>query len=452
MSLREAVAVALEANPQIGEAIANRQAIEFELRQGRGLYLPRVDLEGDLGAQRRDNATTHANKDNKHTFFRKQGTVIIQQLLFDGFKSDAEVERQASRVDAAAHRVLERSEFIALSVIRQYLEIELRYKILVLAQRNVAFHAKIARDIRTGARSGSISVADRQQANERVHAARARVAVAREELNAGLIRFNRLVGKPSGPVVRSPSYARHLPRSLSMALGVARKNNPRIRIQNADLDTAYALLKAARAKFYPKLTLEGRARGGHDLDGIRGHDHDLRAGVVMRWNLYSGGIDTADVQEQIRRIDEQRKKLHRIHRAVEEAVRLSWDRLVQQRLRARSLSLQFGETNRLIGSYRAQFGVGKRSLLDLLDTQNTRFGANVALQTSLIARKFAEYRILAATGTLLKTLRLKAPKPSNAYARRQAGVPPTPDAEKMPRHSPVRPVDEGEMKRHAPSR
>src|SRR5690348_11454211 len=43
MSLREAVSIALISNPQIGQAIQNREAIEFELRQARGLYLPRVD-------------------------------------------------------------------------------------------------------------------------------------------------------------------------------------------------------------------------------------------------------------------------------------------------------------------------------------------------------------------------------------------------------------------------
>ena len=102
LSMLDAVRIAVESNPEIGEAIANREAIEFELRQGRGLYLPRIDLDGSLGAEVRDSATTRANGDDDHAFFRKEGSVTVRQLLFDGFGTQAEIERQASRVDGAS--------------------------------------------------------------------------------------------------------------------------------------------------------------------------------------------------------------------------------------------------------------------------------------------------------------------------------------------------------------
>ena len=35
LTLKEAAAIALESNPEIGQAIENREAIEFELRQAR---------------------------------------------------------------------------------------------------------------------------------------------------------------------------------------------------------------------------------------------------------------------------------------------------------------------------------------------------------------------------------------------------------------------------------
>ena len=53
MSLLEAVRIAVHSNPEIGEAIANREAIEFELEQGRGLFRPRVDLEARIGGEKR---------------------------------------------------------------------------------------------------------------------------------------------------------------------------------------------------------------------------------------------------------------------------------------------------------------------------------------------------------------------------------------------------------------
>ena len=49
MSLREAVTEALTSNPEILQAAENREAVEFELRQARSLYLPTLDLEGSVG-------------------------------------------------------------------------------------------------------------------------------------------------------------------------------------------------------------------------------------------------------------------------------------------------------------------------------------------------------------------------------------------------------------------
>ena len=53
LSLVEAVRIAVSSNPEIGEAIANREAIEFELQQGRGLFRPKVDLEARIGGEKR---------------------------------------------------------------------------------------------------------------------------------------------------------------------------------------------------------------------------------------------------------------------------------------------------------------------------------------------------------------------------------------------------------------
>ena len=61
LTLKEAMAVTLESNPEIGQAMENREAIEFELRQARGLYLPSIDLEA--GAEMRARAAQQHQTD-----------------------------------------------------------------------------------------------------------------------------------------------------------------------------------------------------------------------------------------------------------------------------------------------------------------------------------------------------------------------------------------------------
>ena len=108
MTMKEAVAIAVKSNPEIGQAIANREGVQFELEQGRGLYRPRVDLEASAGGELRNSSSTRANGDSDTLFLRREASVVVRQTLFDGHTAKSEIERQAARVDSASYRVRER--------------------------------------------------------------------------------------------------------------------------------------------------------------------------------------------------------------------------------------------------------------------------------------------------------------------------------------------------------
>ena len=423
------MAVAVESNPEIGQAIENREAIEFELRQAKGLYLPSLDLEASTGVRRLDNSSRRALDQEDDPLYPNEAGVVLTQTLYDHGGRRAEVDRQASRVDGASFRVLERSEFIGLTVVQDYLEYLLQAQILAQANQNLGVHQSILGDIRESVEGGALTDADRQQAEERVYAAQSRVIEAKEELEQAKIRFFKTVGKPLTNAKQPGSVAKALPRSLDDAIGLARINNPRVHMASSDIDAAAAQVDAARAKFGPEIVAEGRARIGDDIDGDDGDTNDLQARLVLRWNLYRGGIDKANEQEQVRRASEQRMVLHQVYREIEEAVRTSWERRFRQAELARSLSEQANSSAQIVVSYREQFKVGERSLLDVLDAQNTRFNTAVLADTARFASLFAEYRLLAATGELLKTMNITPPKQSDAYARSEFNVPATADTE-----------------------
>ncbi|MEP1207690.1 MAG: TolC family protein [Rhizobiaceae bacterium] len=451
VSLKEAVSVALDSNPNIGEAIENREAIEFELRQAKGLLLPSIDLEAGAGVRRLDNPSRRAIDREDDTLEPVDVGVVITQKLFDGGRIRAEMDRQASRVDSASYRVLERSQYIALQVVREYLEYMLQSEIVGTSAENVRRHRRIAGNIRSGSAGGTLTEADNQQARERVLAAQARLQSAEEELAAARIRFRRLAGVPIGRTSHPGSYARYIPSTLSKAIGLGRTNNPRVHLARADIDAADAQVDAAKADKLPEVVLEGRARTGHDIDGAEGRTTDLQGRVVMKWNLWRGGIKEANEQEQVRRASEQRMILHQVHRQIEEAVRTSWDRRLKQKRLAGTLTVQAKQNARLVNSYQQQFSVGKRSLLDVLDAQNTRYNVDVLAKTARYASLFAEYRLLASTGQLLEVLKLKAPKQSEAYARAEFNVPETVAAETH-RRTPSRQVNNLPMDLLAPIR
>ena len=66
----------------------------------------------------------------------------------------------------------------------------------------------------------------------------------------------------------------------------------------------------------------------------------------------------------------------------------------------------------MIEAYQKEYELGQRSLIDLLNAQNSLFNASVSLQSTISVSIFADYQLLAAMGHMLDYL--KAPKPIDA--------------------------------------
>ena len=426
IELRDAVQAAMNNNPDIRQAVANRYATQEERVQSQGLYYPRVSVEGSAGIRSLRNPTRRSIGIADQTLYPIEGELIVDQLLFNSGGREALIRRDAARTDAAAARVEERSEFVALNVARNYIDYLLQQRLVAIAEDNATFHQRLTGDLREGVAKGSISIADQQQAEERLQSARARVTEAREDLEAAAISFQTLTGLPIDSVSMPPDLSGALPASLVDAEAMARVNNPRVQEALADLSAAREETRNARAEIGPRVNLEGRARAGHDVDGFAGRTTDLQANVVLRWLLYNGGIKEANVREQANRADEVHGRLFERTRQAEEDTRSAWSRLQNQTRLVSELEQQGRITDDLLLSYREQFNVGRRSLLDVLDAQNTRYNVQAQIETSRLAKLYAQYRLLAATNRLVEALGVSVPVAATADQRAKYRVNPIP--------------------------
>lgn len=429
VELRDAVQSALNTNPEIRQAVANRVATQEERVQAQGLWYPRISVEGSAGIRSLRNPTRRSIGLADQTLYPIEGQLIFDQLLFNSGGREAEIKRQASRTDAAAARVEERSEFVALNVARTYIDYLLQQRLVAIAEDNATFHERLAGDLREGVSKGSISVADQQQAEERLQSARARVTEAKEDLDNAGITFRTLTGMSIDSVSMPPDLSQFVPATLEEGEALARVNNPRVQEAIADLNTSREEIRAARAEIGPRVNLEGRARAGHDIDGFAGRTTDLQANVVLRWMLYNGGIKEANVREQRNRADEVHARLFDRTRHAEEDVRTAWSRLQNQSRLVTELETQSRITDDLLLSYREQFNIGRRSLLDVLDAQNTRNNVQAQTETARLAKLYAQYRVLAATNKLIEALGVAMPSAGYGDQRARFKVNPIPPAD-----------------------
>ena len=439
IELRDAVQAALQTNPEIRQAVHNKEATRREREQAEGLWLPRVSVEAHAGIRDLDSPTRRAIEEDDDTLYPLEASVTADQLLFDMGGRQAEIRRQASRTDAAAARIEERSEYVALNVSRAYIDYVLQQRLVAIAEDNATFHERLAGDLREGVAKGSISIADQQQAEERLQSARARVTEAREDLETAAIQFRTLAGVPIDSVSMPPDVSQCMPATLEEAEALARQNNPRVQESLADLSTARELITAARSEMGPRFNLEGTARVGDDVDGTDGRTTDLMGRVVMRWLIFNGGTNVKNVREQQSRADEAHARLFEMTRRAEEDARSAWSRVTNQTRLASELETQNRVSDDLLLSYREQFNVGRRSLLDVLDAQNTRYNVQAQLETARMARLYAQYRVLAASNRLIECLGVQMPQEAWSDERNRYRVNPIP-AEDLQENSLPQPV------------
>jgi adhesin transport system outer membrane protein len=427
VSMQEAITVAMQSNPEIMQAQFNKEAIEFEREQAQGLYRPRLDLEASAGIRRLENRTRRTLGIADDELYPLEAQLRGEWTVIDFGRRRGELLRQAARVDGASQRVVERSEFVALQIARQYLDVLLQQRILAASRDNTAFHRALVSDLGQGVDQGSISVADRQQAEERLQAALVREAEAQQDLNEATISLRRLTGLDITTASVPPNLAAAVAPNVEDAVGQARTEHPLVREAIADVDAANAAAASAKGELYPTIGIEALGRIGDDIDGFNGETNDVQARVVMRWNLYNGGINRANVQEQVRRASETRYRLHTLQREAEEDVRTAWSMQQTQANVVTALTRQSQVSDDLLLSYRSQFNVGRRSLLDVLDAQNTRYNTQVRLETARFSQLFAQYQILASTNDFLSALNIAPGAGAGENEREEYGFgPPTP--------------------------
>jgi adhesin transport system outer membrane protein len=416
MTLKEAVELAITTNPEVGSVANNRRAIDEELRQGRALYLPQVDLRGATGAEYSDNATTRSQNRDNRTLWRKEASVTLSQLLFDGFFADSEVERQIARVESAAYRVNEASEFIGLDAVEAYLEV-LRHRARVeIAEDNVDVHNQRLDQVRARAEAGGGSIADVRQAEARLSNAESSLNQVRGDLRDAEALFIRVVGQAPDTLEDPAMPTDLIPTDVETAVAMAIENSPTVRFARADVKAAEAEVKQQDASLYPDFRLEIGGSVTDDIDGRDITEHDATALVVMRYNLYRGGADVARIREFKYRQAEALDRLRENERRVAEDTRVSWNAMEVSRNNVEILAREVEANERTRDVYKQQFEIGQRGLLDLLDADNELFLARDALVTAEYTELFANYRLLASQGALQKSLGLTPIEAANPQA------------------------------------
>ncbi|WP_035916041.1 TolC family outer membrane protein [Legionella lansingensis] len=410
-TLAEAVQHGMISNPDVLFETAKGLSAQQAVKVARGAYFPTVDVTAGFGRERSRNPTTEAiDGPGVRILNRTESNIEFRQNLFAGGGIANELKRNKFLCQAQTLKTQGVAEDLALEVINRYLLVLLHEKLYHYAVVNLQAHRSVFSMIKERSEAGLSREAEVDQADARLALAEANRISAEANLQEARINYAKVVGKWPGKL-RWPRIPTHqeLPRSLGEAIERGLDNHPTVRSTYADVKEAKSQYEVAQATYYPRVDFVLSASQNKNLDGLIGPNTDRLAMIRMTYNVFRGGSDYAHVRETAYQVQEAYEVKNRALIDLKESIRLSWNAWTAAGLRLKPLRQHVQSSRQTRTAYSEQFKVSKRTLLDLLDSQNEFYEAQIALARGENDEIYGRYRILNGMGRLLSYLKLRLP-------------------------------------------
>ncbi|WP_108651458.1 TolC family outer membrane protein [Dongshaea marina] len=406
-TLEEAVSQSVLNHPEVKGAYHKLQSREADQREAQAGYYPSVDVAAGVGYDYNDNTTTRATGDKN--MVARNATLTLQQMLFDGFATPSNVNRTEQEMLADKYSLMSVAENTALSATAAYLNLLKQKQILELSQQNLKTHQRIYREVKKRTDSGLGSTADLSQIEGRLAQSRSNVISATNNYEDAEATYIRVIGAMPKDLQKVQFIGIAMPHTLKGAIKRSVEHNPTMLLAQHDIEAAMYQNELAKAGYYPTVNLELTQDWESHVAGVKQKNTETSAMLQFRYNLFKGGADVAK-DESTAALHQQAKDIRdNTYRQVEEGVRLAWNARESLEQQKKYLNRHVIASRETVVAYKKQFELGKRTLLDLLNTENELFESQKSYIEAESDELAARYRILNAMGELLNAFDVAMP-------------------------------------------
>ena len=411
LTLQESVVEVMNTNPIVAERLKNYRATQQDLSIAESEYYPSVDFRASLGYNRggdikdsNDGSWNHQAVESEYNNY--ETSLTLTQNLFDGFSTTSKVDYQEARILAAAYNYIEKSNDLAFKMTSAYLSVIRSYELLQTARENVQINDEIFRKVKDLFDAGLTTDSEVKKIESALSLARSNLTVQKNNSRDSEYSFRRVLGRmPNITSMSKPDLDITMPDSIERAALYAINHNPSLLVSRYNIQGAQALHKQTQKDFYPKLDLElAQNFNDHDLDqqtnGYNQVDDRFTARLVLSYNIFRGGADSAAVQREISKINQEIDIKRNLKRQVIEGLDLSWNAYEMIAMQLKDLKDYSRFSEKTLELYKEEYDLGRRSLLDLLSAQNDVINSRSQIIIAEHDYLLAKYRILDAMGLL----------------------------------------------------
>ncbi|PTQ07466.1 hypothetical protein CLG96_18190 [Sphingomonas oleivorans] len=412
--LLASVAEAVRTHPEARAAIERGRESDLGVRAARSDLYPKLDVGVDLLGSwtNRTPVGGRQQRITNQSLYRPDAYAAAEQLLFDAGSSFARIAAARYRKDATMAEAQVSATNVAVRAIAAYWEVLRLREAVKLADANVTAHAVLLERVSVRVEAGAASEGDRLRAEARTNTARSHAFLAEGALKRAEAEYEAVFGASPGALTW-PTVTPHLAGDVNAIINRALAASPSLQAEDATVAAARKDADAARAGFWPTISLAANARQYDVLDRDQ-RLYDVGAQVVMRYRLFSGGRKSAEAAQAQSRLRQAELARDLERRELENEIRSAMAD-VATREREFEASKRAAETSQqTYTAYVEQYGIGRRTLDDLLDALNEAYQASGQLLQARVDMDIGRYALVARTGDLLTLVNATPDSPMTA--------------------------------------
>ena len=400
LSVEDSIYGVLRNHHNLRGMIENREVLDHEVRRAQAGFGPRVDVTGQAGGSVLSDSSTRSQNLDSQMWGKVGYSAQLVQPIWDGFATRSRVRTAKSTLESQKYRVFDTATSLSLDAIIAHIDLLRRRKIYELSEENVAHHKSLVGQAQDRASLGADTAADVTQAQSRLQRALSSLSEAKASLLVAEETYTRLTGLPAASRLQTVTMPPQLYTASQAVLEKAKKSNPKLAAYLQDIRASRAERELADSAFSPALNLEA----GPNYTNLGGtsdrwvYSFDVMG--VVRWNIFNSGADVAERRAASARMRQSRQVMYNFIDDLKLDVDSTWVNYLaaQEQYNHYSKAIEYNKYTRT--AYIEQFQIGKRSILDVLDTESELYNSATQAETARGNILVGAYRLSALTGNM----------------------------------------------------
>jgi outer membrane protein len=389
-------------NPQLNAQRASVRATDEAVPQALAGYRPTAAMTFSGGGQFVNQLAdgTVGKKIEEGVQGPHAANLTVTQTLYNGNQTANKTRAAESQVFGAREglRLMEQSVLLAAATI--YMDYLRDAAVLEVQRSNTKVLELTLKQTRDRYNAGLVTPTDVAQSEAQLSAAKSQELAAVSTLTTTQANFRRIIGNEPANLQPASPVDRFLPQTVGGAVELALRQNPNVTAATYGIDVSFLTVKINEGALYPNVSLQSTVAKVWDPTIATINQFTAAANVQLNVPVYQGGAEYSLIRQSKETLEQQRLTLEQVRDQARADLVTAWGQLLagKAQVTAAQSQVEASEVAYLGTTKEAQ--VGQRTVIDILNAQQTLVNARVALVTAQHDRVVASYAVLSAIGRL----------------------------------------------------